>query len=278
MAYSSSIRPRQAVKRVPRRTQIDHTPGTFAAYTLYGREAQQEIDVQIYLPSSYDGTTYFPHMFWLPGSESSAAAVAGVLDSRLDSGIRQHVVIVPEAGPQSYYKDNVAGTWKMRTKMRDLKRLAPQIVKTYDDPAWRGIAGFSMGGYGALKIAGEEPDDYAFCLAMGPPKLVWDFPAPPAAPGSSWTDAQVADLAPVEEDTPGYLWDVNRAALKARGANFLYIMAGTQDGGRSGILNFNSLLTAWGYTYTYEETDDQHVLSQYTDSTAGWKNFITSVA
>jgi enterochelin esterase-like enzyme len=275
MAYTSKLKPRTSVKKGSRQGQWSHTAGTFAAYQVWCPTAGQYLDVQVYLPPGYDPAKRYPVVYWLPGSDSSALSVATTLQPRINAaiagGMKPAIWVVPEAGLQSYYLDNVSGSHKMATKMADLYRIVPTRVLTFDDPAWRFMAGFSMGGFGALKEVGLRPDFFCGVLSIGAPKLTWTFPMPA---GSAWTQAQKDDLSPEESDTPGYLWSLNQAALKARGNNFLRMVCGTNDNGRTGVEHFNTNRTAEGYVFTYQTTPSDHNLANYLDDDTGWDEFI----
>ena len=148
-------------------------------------------DYLVYLPPSYraEPTRRFPVAYYLHGawgSEDDWVRKGGldvVMDSLVAAGMPQMIVVMPD-GDDGFYTE-WASEYKRklcpaRTDLRepaarycvrdprydayiarDLVRHVDATYRTLADARHRGIAGLSMGGFGALALAVEYPDLWA---------------------------------------------------------------------------------------------------------------------
>jgi len=148
---------RRALKRGPeRRGSVLHL--AFASPAL-GRDAVY----WVYLPPGFDpsGPTRYPVLYLLHGMFRSESAYINRVDADLaadrliaEKKIAPLILVMPE-GDGSFYVN-----WKADPKacwedfiVRDLVAEVDQRFPTHADRAGRALAGFSMGGFGAMRLA-----------------------------------------------------------------------------------------------------------------------------
>jgi S-formylglutathione hydrolase len=137
------------------------------------------------------------------GSRPRGLDVPALMDSLIAAGeAREMIVVMPDAeGPLggSFYVNSItSGQWDDFIS-RDLVAWVDRTFRTLATPASRGIAGHSMGGYGALSIGMRHGGDtYGAVYAMSPcctGRLAFD----PARDGAVWdTVASFRSVAAVE--------------------------------------------------------------------------------
>ena len=85
-----------------------------------------------------------------------------------DTSITPMIVIIPDAG-MSYYMNNINGDYQYEDYF--INELIPHIEKSYRCETGKnntGIAGFSMGGFGALLYSLQYPNKFSAVAAIGP--------------------------------------------------------------------------------------------------------------
>src|SRR4051794_15206652 len=135
-----------------------------------------ELNVSIEIPASYasEPDRRYPVVYFLAGYDESAAASAiGMpLQTLVDSGDAPEMIVVAVSGDNalggSFYVDSpVSGRWATAI-VSDVVTAIDSRYRTIAAPASRGIAGFSMGGYGALALAVAHPDVFGAVYALSP--------------------------------------------------------------------------------------------------------------
>jgi S-formylglutathione hydrolase len=139
-----------------------------------------EQSVAIYLPPSYDTspTRRFPTLYLLHGFTGTHKGWTGYLrlPSLLDQMIKdrqtgEFIVIMPNgwnAYKGAFYSNSpVTGNWEDYI-YRDLVAHVDANYRTLSRPESRGIAGHSMGGYGAMTLAMKHPDVFSAVYALSP--------------------------------------------------------------------------------------------------------------
>ncbi|HEX2202300.1 MAG TPA: alpha/beta fold hydrolase [Longimicrobium sp.] len=148
------------------------------AGNLLGDSPRREVEV--YLPPGYGerpGRRY-PVVYLLHGFGGTPAqwterfAVPRALDSLIAAGaVRPMIVVIPDAhnayGGSFYAASPVAGDWEAFTAV-ELVRWADARFRTLADPGGRAVAGWSMGGFGALRLAARHPDTFGAAYALSP--------------------------------------------------------------------------------------------------------------
>ncbi len=105
------------------------------------------------------------------------------------------VIIITPEGHDSWYTDSTTVA-SDKYESYVIRELIPDVdarFRTIKDRRARGIAGLSMGGYGALKFALKYPDQFAFAASM----------------------SGALDPATRTDDHPGFLWDILSPSIKA---------------------------------------------------------------
>ncbi len=121
------------------------------------------------LPPSFDTekTRTYPVLYWLHGlgeNEQTFVDFGGwnlVENLQTDKRIGDYVIVIPDGG-RSFYINSKDG--KSRWEDFFMRELRPAVEKKFrikPGRANRGIAGVSMGGYGALRLAFKYPGEFA---------------------------------------------------------------------------------------------------------------------
>ena len=174
--------------------------GRLIRETVHGKSLEQNVTgdsadrkVSIYLPPSYDKSPErrYPVLYLLHGigDTDGEFTVAwknqdpawGTVQALMNQGIadgklREMIVVVPDQRTKmmgSFYTNSSAtGNWEDFTT-RDLVQYVDHKFRTLNRPESRGLAGHSMGGYGAIKIGMRHPDVFSVIYAMNPALLGW---------------------------------------------------------------------------------------------------------
>lgn len=139
-----------------------------------------EQSVAIYLPPSYDTSPAkrYPTVYLLHGFTGTYKGWIGFmrLQSLLDELIRQgqsrELIVVLPSGWNAYkgafYSNStVTGNWEDYI-YRDLVQNIDTNYRTIARAEGRGIAGHSMGGYGAMTLAMKHPDVFSAVYSLSP--------------------------------------------------------------------------------------------------------------
>jgi enterochelin esterase-like enzyme len=145
--------------------------------------------VLVYLPPSYDPelerrypVLYLLHAFGV-GPESwrgergyEGMDIAEVLDRAITAGaVAEMLVVMPDAhtrfGGSWYASSPAIGDWEQYIGVELLAQIDRRF-RTRPRRRARAIAGQSMGGYGALRVASAHPESFATVIAISAPHLV----------------------------------------------------------------------------------------------------------
>jgi S-formylglutathione hydrolase len=141
-----------------------------------------ERNVTVYLPRGYyDSRKHYPVVYLLPwenctdkgwfripGDES----LERILDNLIYSGETEPmIVVIPDVNNKLngcwYTNSELTGNWEDFI-VKDLVDYTDTHFRTLPFAESRGIAGHSMGGYGALKLATKHPDVFSAVYALNP--------------------------------------------------------------------------------------------------------------
>ena len=174
--------------------------------------------------------------------------------------IEAPVVVLLNGGAHSYYHDRRDGRWGSMV----LDEAIPDARRRFDTLLGRtAIGGISMGGYGALFVAGTRPQE--FCAIGGHSAALWNTGGE-SAPGA-FDDA---------EDYARH--DVHRLARTGNYARVpIWLDVGSSDGFRDADVAFARLLRSrgvnvrthvWpgGHEQSYWDTHMRDYLRFYTDA------------
>jgi len=133
-------------------------------------------EVSIYLPPGYDADkhTHYPVLYMLHGSggtdlsyfaPDASTNIPATADRTLAAGTSSEMIIVtPNAmtvnGGSNYSSGATTGDWESFIS-EELVFYVDANYRTIDDREGRGIAGHSMGGYGALRIGMKHADVFS---------------------------------------------------------------------------------------------------------------------
>lgn len=143
--------------------------GSTVSSSIDSKYLEHPFKYKVYLPVGYSPEKKIPVLYLLHGSngnENSWDELLPVLDSLVSSG-----EIIPFAAviPCSGYSWWVDGNEKYESAF--INELIPQVEKKYgfsDSRSTRAIAGFSMGGYGALRYALVYPNLFRASILLSP--------------------------------------------------------------------------------------------------------------
>jgi S-formylglutathione hydrolase len=148
-------------------------PAPSLADNLLGDPA--ELQVEILVPTDYgtSGRTY-PSVYVLAGLNDDASYMAYQLGSGLKAAVAPeaeaiYVLVggINSLGGSFYVNSPVTGNWEDAIAV-DLVAFVDGAYRTLPAAASRGMAGHSMGGFGALSIAMHRPDVFGAVYAMSP--------------------------------------------------------------------------------------------------------------
>jgi len=149
---------------------------------LLGDPAEQP--VAVYLPPSYqtDPSKRFPVVYLLHGYTGKiqqwtengyqGMRLKPMMDRLIEKGtIRETIVVVPNGANAyfgSFYTNSaVTGNWEDFI-YRDMVSYIDRNYRTVSRPGSRGIAGHSMGGFGAILLGMKHPDVFGAIYALSP--------------------------------------------------------------------------------------------------------------
>jgi enterochelin esterase-like enzyme len=140
-------------------------------------------DVSVYLPPAYqsDPARHFPVLYMLHGFTDDDARWFGlrkhwinlhtVLDQALEAGSREMIVVMPNAFTvyqgSMYSRSITTGDWETFIS-RELVAFIDSHYRTLPNRMSRGLAGHSMGGYGALRLAMKHPEVFSAVYLISP--------------------------------------------------------------------------------------------------------------
>ena len=134
---------------------------------LPSRSLRKEMPYNVVLPKSYLGIKgRFPVLYLLHGLFGSCDNWIELTGLQNYSDRYELVIVTPE-GSDSWYVDSATDERATFEKyiVRDLIPRIDSLFRTQARRESRGIAGNSMGGYGALKFALKRPDLFAFAAS-----------------------------------------------------------------------------------------------------------------
>lgn len=171
------------LSQTPAGTLIDtKISASSLAGNLLGDPVEQQ--VAVYLPPGYDAAAgrRYPVLYVLHGyagkseewtkSGYQGMSLQPVMDDLIKNAkTNEMIVVVPNGGNSyfgSFYSNSpVTGNWEDYI-YRELVSYVDSHYRTIPNPASRGIAGHSMGGYGSIMLAMKHPDVFGALYALSP--------------------------------------------------------------------------------------------------------------
>lgn len=217
----------------------------------------------VLLPREHDAQRPYPILYLLHGHDGSHRD--WVDRTRVASFVRDIplIVVMPDGDNSWYVRSATDERRDYETYLlNDLRR---KVESTYRvDSTKRGIAGLSMGGYGALLYGLKRPDLFGFAGSLSGAfsfvSFIEDTVAHARSASLGRTLRRAFGHGPSEHRRNNDLFRLVSAADTAR-APYLYMVTGIQDGFR-GFLPvhrvFADSLRARGMRYEYHETPGGH--------------------
>jgi endo-1,4-beta-xylanase len=142
-------------------------------HTFYSAAMQCDVGFNIYLPPDYKSQTKrYPVLYYLhglTGDESKHIRLSAHLDKAIaEKKIPPMLMVFVNGGKGTMYSDSVDG--KILPETAIITELIPFVDKncrTISSREGRAIEGFSMGGFGALKLAFQHTDIFCSVISYG---------------------------------------------------------------------------------------------------------------
>jgi enterochelin esterase-like enzyme len=132
--------------------------------------------IYVYLPPSYGSSEKrYPVVYFLPGYGDTSMMgfhLPADMDSAIESGDVSEMIVVVAGGDSKmggsfYVNSPVTGNWEDYI-VSDVVGYVDANYRTLPQAESRGIAGHSMGGFGALNIAMHHPDLFSAVYSLSP--------------------------------------------------------------------------------------------------------------
>ena len=216
----------------------------------------------VLLPSGYQPSERYPVLYLLHGLNGTCREWS----TRSKLGIHalpyRMVIIMPDAGSSWYVNAKMAERARFEDFIvQDLPRI---VASKYGiDTARTAIAGYSMGGYGAIMLALRHPSRYRIAGSLSG---AINFPNGAEPMRATASKANIEDFTRAFGSEPGDFYDrhdILLLAMASRRENlpYLYFSTGIQDGFES-FLPAHRILTdslrAHGLAYEYHELPGKH--------------------
>jgi putative tributyrin esterase len=226
---------------------------------------QKVLPYDVILPAGYrmSRTTRYPVLYLLHGFGGHYSDWV-TRTNLADYASQYRLIVVTPEGNNGWYTDSVnIATDKYESYI--LKELIPDVQRRYrtiETRYGRGIAGLSMGGYGALKFGLKSPDSFAF---------VGSISGALAAP--TWTEDDLKNLKSIRDSVFGVfgpmgsetrkandIFEIGRGLSPARVAAlpYIYLDCGTEDFLTSNNLQFLGMLREKKIPHEYRELPGDH--------------------
>lgn len=172
--------------------------GTVEHAVVHGRALEGNLEnvsadrnVTVYLPPAYAGDAQrrFPVIYFLHDYEARSDDPIGEIKDFADrlaavQGYSEPIIVTPDASTMKkgnmYSSSATTGNWE-RFIAEDLVAYIDAHYRTLASRISRGLAGQSMGGYGALRIGMARPDVFSSLYTMSACCLAADNSMPDAA-------------------------------------------------------------------------------------------------
>ncbi|GLK77196.1 esterase [Methylopila jiangsuensis] len=238
----AAVRANDIVGGLVERRLLTHSEalGRDIAYSLYRPAAEPR-----------DGETW-PTLFLLEGRPSETdwldqGDVQNILDRAIADGVIPPMLVVMPVAPHSWYVDNPdpGGQGRMKTAIaRDLRSALERRFPLARCREARAVAGLSMGGYGALLFALDEPDVFGAGVslsgAIAPPMAAEDEAR--AVRADRFYDRAFGAPLARERFNAWNLFGKAEALRQARETPAIFLAIGDRD--RAGLLQSTALLHA----------------------------------
>jgi S-formylglutathione hydrolase len=222
--------------------------------------------VSIYLPLNYDNelSRRYPVLILLHGvsltnqywvgawGRGSGVDVPGAMDRALTRGsLRQMIIVMPDVGSKDggrmYSSSATSGDWEAFVA-EDLVGYVDGHYRTIANPSSRGLAGHSLGGYGAILIGMKRPDVFSSLYLLSSCCIASEVAAAPLP----------AQPAPAASATNSLLVMLEQYAPNLKSYTAIAIDIGLRDPLLATNEQLDKAFTASGIDHSYETYDGNH--------------------
>lgn len=154
--------------------------GTVQSFSFVSATTGLTVPYSIYLPPEYaSGDARFPVVFHLHGINGSHQGgqlntVPRSLEAARASGVvRPLILVFPDGFRDSFWADSANSAKPAETHLLDLLAHVDAQFRAVADARFRVAGGFSMGGFGAAKLATKYPDRFATGVLYDGALLTW---------------------------------------------------------------------------------------------------------
>ena len=233
----------------PKRTQPDIEHGTFRSDIL-----KTDVGYNICLPPEYSANNRqsFPVIYYLHGYEGNESSYLEYANYWREAIKRFGPVILVfvNGGETSFFSDSANGAVPGETIV--VKELVPHIDRKYRSVAsreGRSLHGYSMGGFGALKLAFKYPELFGSAVAFAP--TLADVAELKKHAGKVYAQMFDSNAERFAENDPFVL--AERNAPKIRGQVAISIIVGAKDDFLARNRALHQKLEQLHIAHTYEE-------------------------
>jgi putative tributyrin esterase len=231
----------------------------FIQCSFQSRILEKTMAVNVLLPERDDPTDHRPHrvLFLLHGLFGDHTAWMRLTSIERYADSHRIAVVMPDGG-RSYYVDNAAGPRWGAFVADEVPDIARAIFPLSDRREDTFIAGLSMGGYGAVRIALSHPDRFA---AAGSFSGSLDMARRPENADASWRTefARVfGDLDAIAGSENDLFELARRLGPEDRRRLRLFQCCGTEDFLYDANTRFRDHARSLGLDLTYEEGPGTH--------------------
>lgn len=253
----------EARPAIPQRASLpgDGAKSDVGGKSFFGTHCGHPVAYEVDLPSGYEkGLDHYPVIYWLHGigGNHETFKATGVPRQFYEEALRQgkmppSILVYVNGEGDSFYSDRVDGTQKVETSiMFDLLPFIATNYRVRQGRENRILMGFSMGGFGAMKLALKYPLEWAAAVSIDGALLEW--PEMNRRHGK-----QVATLFQGKEteflaNSPHSLADVNGAMIKESTLRLRLVVGKLIPQNEA----FHKRLTESGIAHEYERTDCGH--------------------
>lgn len=248
--------------------------------TLFSASMKHDVGFLVYTPPAYAaGGGRFPVVYWLHGrghSESSGVVAIKALHELIAAGkVPPMMMVCPNGGDSSFYSDSPDGSVMGETTV--IKEVIPFVDAHYRTIAareGRALEGFSMGGFGVMKLGAKFPELFCSLVTYGG-ALVEEHTIVVRHTGTF----ELMFGGRMESFWANSPWELmNSNADRVRDALRIRMVVGTRDPTRLENWTFHELLDRLKLAHDYESLDGAgHNPAVYYERT-GEKGFLFHAA
>jgi len=237
------------------------TDAAFVVDSIYSPALHRSLRYQALVPARKDTSLACPGLLILHGfgGDEQSWMSSGDL---METAQRAQVVIIAPDGRNSWYVDSATDTLQRFEEAFVVDLLPRLLFRFHLDSMKIGVAGFSMGGFGALSLGLRHPGAFAFVGALS---ASLDIPMDiPSLERNNRSYLRPSLEAAFGRDTLRWrAYDLSSrvAALDSSVAPYLYLASGIQDEFTRRVdyyHRFIALLQQRHFAYEYHETPGHH--------------------